>query len=941
MKMKKSISGSGLLYASAFFIPFVLIVILYAVEGLSPFGSNTLLVSDSFGQYDSFWMYYRELLSGGQDAFYSLEKTLGGSLAGIYAYYLASPFNLIFCLFPAEKLPLALHLIILLKLSLCSMSFAVFWDRTRSRSWTTLLLSTAYALCAYCVGFSWCIMWLDGVMLLPLIALGLHYLTDRGKPWIYILSLGAAIICSYYIGFMLCIFSVLYYIYLLMMKGSLKSVDWRGVGRFIISSALAGAVSAVVLLPGLLSMTGGKRESMWSILTEYISRYAYPLLYRLFPEKSSEYESMVNWLLMAGVAAVALLMAALAALFISKKVPVRLKIAVGAVCAVGFVVYDLIRENYVLLKLITATTTKNEVTSGAPNIFTGILVLLLALVYFCSSAIERREKLISLAFAAVLLISFGSLSINMIWHGFTENHSFNYRYSFIFSFFLLILAGETLGKLKNIRLGELAAPACFVALLSIAGMLLEADFVKVGVAAADVVLAAVMCAALYLMKGNNGKRLAAAGAAALVLIHAGNITFSAASTMDSLISAYQHTTEEFALSAELLDDVGDTLACDGELWRSRKDYLIKGQNDTIQGGYVGVGSFSSAEKTAVVDFMSNLGCQVYENIWANGEYGLTRAADSLLGVRWLLSAVGGYLDYQPVSGSDVYENPYVLPVGFVADAAVLNAVSDTDCPFEYTNRVYKSLTADCNDDVFVPAQVSAVTLDNLYCVLSGSDCDSVYGVQDTNGVGMLTFTIDITSEDALYFYMTAEEYQNTDIYINGTYYCKYFEPYAWNTVLLGQFAPGEQLTVSVSANSGVMSLGGAYFYYESSSALKRYHDAVIGQPCVTERIADSHLASTVTADQDGYVMYTVPYDAGWCVYVDGEKAQPQEALGVFMAVLVSAGEHTVEMKYRPQGLAAGAVISAAAVAAVAAWLILDRKARKTCASVSVDSGSRL
>ena len=41
--------------------------------------------------------------------------------------------------------------------------------------------------------------------------------------------------------------------------------------------------------------------------------------------------------------------------------------------------------------------------------------------------------------------------------------------------------------------------------------------------------------------------------------------------------------------------------------------------------------------------------------------------------------------------------------------------------------------------------------------------------------------------------------------------------------------------------------------------------------------------------------------------------------------MIKAGEHTVEYKYRPNGIAAGAVITAVSLAALAGYEILKRK----------------
>ena len=64
-----------------------------------PFGINTPAVTDAKLQYLDLLAYYRDVLTGQNSAVYTFSNTLGGGAAAIWAYYLASPFNLLVLLF--------------------------------------------------------------------------------------------------------------------------------------------------------------------------------------------------------------------------------------------------------------------------------------------------------------------------------------------------------------------------------------------------------------------------------------------------------------------------------------------------------------------------------------------------------------------------------------------------------------------------------------------------------------------------------------------------------------------------------------------------------------------------------------------------------------------------------------------------------------------------
>ena len=57
------------------------------------------------------------------------------------------------------------------------------------------------------------IMWMDGMMLLPLVALGIEEIILKGKYKLYMIVLFMVVVSNYYIGYMICIFSVVYFFY--------------------------------------------------------------------------------------------------------------------------------------------------------------------------------------------------------------------------------------------------------------------------------------------------------------------------------------------------------------------------------------------------------------------------------------------------------------------------------------------------------------------------------------------------------------------------------------------------------------------------------------------------------------------------------------------------------------------------------------------------------
>ena len=106
-----------------------------------------------------------------------------------------------------------------------------------------------YALSGYMAAYSWNIMWLDCIILFPLIMLGLERLVEEKRGMMYCLTLGVSILSNYYISIMTCIFMVIYFAALLILgTGRGKSLKDYGahVGQFTVYSLLAGKTTALM-----------------------------------------------------------------------------------------------------------------------------------------------------------------------------------------------------------------------------------------------------------------------------------------------------------------------------------------------------------------------------------------------------------------------------------------------------------------------------------------------------------------------------------------------------------------------------------------------------------------------------------------------------------------------------------------------------------------------
>ena len=60
------------------------------------------------------------------------------------------------------------------------------------------------------------------------------------------------------------------------------------------------------------------------------------------------------------------------------------------------------------------------------------------------------------------------------------------------------------------------------------------------------------------------------------------------------------------------------------------------------------------------------------------------------------------------------------------------------------------------------------------------------------------------------------------------------------------------------------------------------------------------MKGTIDAGEGGTLFLTIPYDEGWTVMVDGKEAITRPVWKAFTGVELTAGTHTVELRYYPQ-----------------------------------------
>ena len=248
----------------------VAMLIVYFCTQMFPIGDNSILRMDLYHQYGPlFAELYDRLFSHGSLT-YSWTSGLGSCFLGNYFNYLSSPIGAIVVFFGHKHVPEAIAAMILIKAGLSAGTFTWYLKRSvRSHSLLSATFGLLYAFCAYMLAYYWNVMWLDAMVLLPVILYGIERIINEGKIGVYLAALALSMFSNYYMSYMLCIFSVLYFVYYYFAHYSFSSLVNRRWGEkhksfvgscknsrllragvlFALASLAAAGLMACVLIP--------------------------------------------------------------------------------------------------------------------------------------------------------------------------------------------------------------------------------------------------------------------------------------------------------------------------------------------------------------------------------------------------------------------------------------------------------------------------------------------------------------------------------------------------------------------------------------------------------------------------------------------------------------------------------------------------------------------
>lgn len=858
------------------------IAVIYVIFSVFPFGSITVMRMDLYHQYGPLFAELYDRIVEHKSLLYSWITGGGSSFLGNYLNYLSSPLSFLIFLFDKEDISYAITFIVAFKCILSATSFSYYLKKSFNKdNYFLSAFGILYAFSAYFLAYYWNVMWLDAMIMLPLIALGIEKIFKTGDIKLYTVSLVILFFANYYMGYMCCIFAVLYFFVCFIntysndgklnenavykKKYSTKALMNnvfinRGV-KFAFASIIAALICAITLVPVFMILKNSSATS------------------GTFPQTFKSY----------------------------------------------FDLLDLITSHFALLE----TTIRSSGDNVLPNIYTGILTFILLPLFLVNNKIKLKEKATYVVLIIFFVFCFNNNCAEYIWHAFHFPNDLPYRYSYMYSFIIAVMGYKTILNFKGIKVKDIAYTGLAIISFVIICQKFLTNKMTNSTIYATIIFVTLWCGFLFLLKNKNAQKKTVSFVLVTFILCETIISSIVGLPLNQDNKNYKENYKTYTDAINYIDNK------DSGFYRTELCYLNT-RMDPAYYGYNGISVFSSMAYESYSQLQSSLGMQGNKvNSYTYNTQ--TPVFNMMFNIKYLIQtdvslAPSSNLYKKIYTTSDkksnVYESKYNLPIAYCVNSKIDDWVTDEGNPFEIQSDFVKLATGYSN--VFKPVKYNSTDFD----AVSGDDVteNGTYWLEksdSSSNYGTETVSLSPTIDGNLYLYVKSSDLKT--ITVNSEKVSDITQSMEYAYILdLGYHNKGDEVLVSLDASTveSESTSFDFYCYTADDTVVKNMYNSLAGNSLNVESYSDTTIKGTVKAKENCYLYSSIPYDDGWSVYVDGKKAETFEIGGTLLAIELTPGQHKIEYKYFPVGFLYGIIISAVTVFGLCVFYIYNKSSLK-------------
>lgn len=844
-------------------LSFAAITLCYMGLGVYPFGEKSVMIIDMHHQYSSFFSLVREKITSFDSLSYSESVGMGGGLIPLIAYYLCSPYNIIALIFPRAYLTEAIALIEVLKITSAGATFAIFCRGVfKKEDYSTVAASVAYALSAYFIAYSWDVMWLDCLVLLPLIVYGLEKVMKDENPLLYSISLGLAVTTNYYIGYMICVFLVLWFLMRMLETGDQyghlsaekKALQWlKKTVRFAWTSAVGGMLSMWILIPTAISLreTSGAEDEFAREVTS------------------------------------------------------------------NFDFWDIFARTFYGM-------TPTERGDNLPNIYCSMLAVLMIALFMLCRQIRLRTRVCFGGLLGVLVVLMANNWTNFAFHGLHFPNDLPYRNSFLVSFVMLAIAVQALDKIKEIdRETVFKAFAIVAAMMVIEQKIGDSDYTSVWTALGLLVLYTVIIGCTPLFR--SAKRYTAVAlvlAVTFVEMTTNSVLMIQQLNENEVFTERESFVYDYNINKAAVSYV-EEINTDGSRMELLPR---KTCNDDALYDYSGLTVFASSNAKATTTLMGKLGYAINGvNSYIYNSYvplmdsilnlkyvAFNHDIGSHAQLTYIDNVTDGEGNYRYI-----YQNTMALARGFAVDNDIIYWNSGTgkyENPFEMQNKFVEY--AANSGPVYTMLNPTAEVGDGMSVEFNGT----YFYADATGGAGSFTAVVVKENESQTYVYVDCRAASSISVSVgSSSWSVTPYEPYI---IDLGKLAVGDE--VRVTLHSDTTCSGNIFVAEMDNEALNNAISALGENQLEITSFQDGRITGNISASRDCVMFTSIPYNDGWTATVDGQSVETLAIGDALLGIYLPEGSHEVTLNYHTAGFPLGLTLTLLGIALLVLWGLREK-----------------
>lgn len=872
----------------AFAVPFILMTVAFGLMCVSPFGDKQILVTDLWHQYFPFLVDFHDKLQHGESLFWSWTQGGGVNYFALMSYYLVSPLNFLSVFLPSEVLREFLMFSVVIKIA-CGGGFMAIFLRSifKRNDFSLVIFGCGFSFCAFFMGYYWNTIWLDTVCITPLVVLGAIKLLEENKFRLYVITLALSLLCNYYIGLFTCIFMLLVFIGYSVVRWDGIKVFFQKLIRMGVFSLMGIGMTVFFLLPAFFALQNTNASG-----STFPSTFA------------------VNF----------------------------------SVTPDFMGVLDALRK--ILSNFNTFIEPATKEADALPNIACGTVSLVLGIMFFTSSKIKLREKLVDLSLVLFMLVSCIIRQLDYIWHGFHFTNMIPYRFSYLVSFVLVVMAFRAFMLIEHSTILDVILTALFSALIILMSIGTQQDYVIIGTA----IIAFVVCGALTLYVLKVVPKTVLLIILSLVVIGESGATAYIGVKTTSVTSTYWYPRGD--TTPELMDELEEREADTTEMWRAEttNTYTL---NEGSLIGFDGLSMFNSMANVNMTRLFENIGLMGWKsgNRYTYAES--TPIANTFLNLKYLISITGQFNNTYDLktaykTGNErLLENQHYIPMGFMVNSNLSSwQIDDNEDVFNMfdTQSEFFRLATGVNQPVYTPLEVTSTghtPMDRFSVTKTSYGHYSFSPVAlDANEKPHLKWNYEAPEDGYYSFYTHITNGNSVKIMINDEYQSQDYNMQRSYIAMIGKCNKGDKISVWCEFDDSTNATGSAQVYVNkfNTEVFEQGFANISKDVMNTTSLSGSSMEGTINVTQDGLFYTSVPYEEGWTAYVDGEKAEITPVGDALIAFPLSKGEHTIKLVYYPKGFWPGFAVSATCLAAFIFLCVYQYRIKKK--KVMADSSAK-